>query len=134
MRILLALTLLLSACGQAPATKAPESANPAAAQTPNASASADQLRNADFAAYPVTPYTGARRLPDFNAAQRPIRDYRTALGAGAAQGPNFAGRYALVQIGCGASCNATYQIDLSTGDIIEIHFADETAVEIQGRV
>ena len=70
-------------------------------------------------------------MPNFYGAQSAFREYRTALGDGAKQGPNFAGQYALVQIGCGAGCNATYQIDLATGGIREIHFADETAVEIE---
>jgi hypothetical protein len=127
--LLLAAVCWLSACGPNAPHRAPGVAAPRAA----AAASWQQLRSADFAAYPAEAYGGPRRMPDFDGAARRFRTYRTALGEGAAQGPNFAGKYALVQIGCGAGCNQTYLIDVSTGAVAELHFADETAVEIDNR-
>ncbi|MBS0384663.1 MAG: hypothetical protein JSS00_04865 [Proteobacteria bacterium] len=126
---LLAIVLALAACG----SPLPRSAAPATTTATGAAPSVDQLRAADFSAYPAAAFTGMRRTPDFNGAQREFRTYRTALSDGAARGPNFAGRFALVQIGCGAGCNETYQVDLSTGGVAEIHFAGETAVEIESR-
>ena len=135
--VVIAASLVLAACGQSapetptsvPPTEAPASADAAPASDTSAVAA---LRAADFAAYPAEAFTGERRMPDFNGAAREYRAYRTLLSDGAAQGPNFAGRFALVQIGCGAGCNAIYQIDLATGGVTEITFAP-SVIEIDNR-
>jgi hypothetical protein len=128
--LLLAAAVWVNACGQ---PTAPHGPSTVAAPAGAAAASWEQLRSADFAAYPAAAYAGARKAPDFGGAARRFRAYRTALVQAAAAGPNFAGRYRLAQIGCGAGCNETYQIDVSTGAVAQLHFADETAVEIDNR-
>jgi len=45
------------------------------------------------------------------------RQYRTVLRDAAAKGPNFAGHYTLVAIGCGAGCVHLAVIDETTGDV-----------------
>lgn len=127
--------MLLAACSQSTAQSAAPS-EPASSTEQAIELSATtvaELQTADFAAYPAEAYAGERHMPDFNGAQRGFRVYRTLLSQGAAQGPNFAGQFALVQIGCGAGCNATYQINLATGGITEITFA-RSVVDIQNRV
>jgi len=43
--------------------------------------------------------------------------YRTVLREGAAGGPNFAGHYAVVSWGCGASCNDMAIVDTRSGKV-----------------
>jgi hypothetical protein len=43
------------------------------------------------------------------------RVYRTKLREGAAQGPNFAGRYTVVVWGCGSGCQIVAVVDARTG-------------------
>jgi hypothetical protein len=121
MRILMLLALLLAACG--PATDQPKGSAPSA--TPAAASPVEQLQRADFAFYPVAPYTGPKQAPDFSGPHRALRVYRSLLSDAVNTGPNFAGRYALTQIGCGASCTTAYLIDVSTGGIQPLLFGGE---------
>jgi hypothetical protein len=124
----------LAACNQSTAQSLDPSEAISSAEhtTPPSPSTVEQLQGVDFAAYPAQMYTGERLMPDFNGAEREFRVYRTRLTQGAAQGPNFAGQFALVQIGCGAGCNAIYQIDLARGSVTEITFAP-SVVEIDSR-
>lgn len=45
------------------------------------------------------------------------RFFRTRLRAGAQEGPNFAGHYAIVNWGCGNECGELLVIDLRTGKV-----------------
>ena len=45
------------------------------------------------------------------------RRYRTVLRRGAAEGPNFAGHYAVVGWGCGTSCVQFAVVDLKSGKV-----------------
>ena len=74
---------------------------------------------------------GARRFADYPAAptkRRPAhlqlvapkaRQYRTVLRKGAAEGPNFAGHYTIVHIGCGAGVTCFAIVDAWSG---AVHF------------
>ena len=121
MRILLLLAFLLTACG--PATNQPKGSAQGSATA--VVSPVEQLQRADFAGYHVAPYTGPKRAPDFSGAHRALRVYRSLLGDAVNTGPNFAGRYALAQIGCGASCTTVYLIDVSTGGIEPLLFGGE---------
>jgi hypothetical protein len=115
-RSLVLLAFLLAACGRPANTEHAAPAVPSPAQ---------DLQSADFAAYHVEPYAGPKHAPDFSGAQRGLRVYRTALSEAVQSGPNFAGRYSLVQVGCGASCTTVYLINVSTGDIAPQLFGGE---------
>ena len=45
------------------------------------------------------------------------RLFRTALRKGARQGPDFAGHYTVVQIGCGTACDNVAIVDALTGQV-----------------
>jgi hypothetical protein len=45
--------------------------------------------------------------------------YKTKLQEGAQGGPNFAGHYTIVAIGCGTQCEEDWVIDAKTGKIID---------------
>ncbi len=56
--------------------------------------------------YPVkTIYTGQTQLPDFKGRDRSFNTYRTRIRDGMRAGPNYAGQYSVVQIGCGTGCS-----------------------------
>ncbi len=46
------------------------------------------------------------------------KTYKTKLGEGADKGPNFAGHYTVVSIGCGTQCQENWLIDAKTGKIL----------------
>jgi len=45
------------------------------------------------------------------------RRFRTALSNGAKKGPNFAGHYTVVTIGCGSGCQSLAIVDAKTGAV-----------------
>jgi hypothetical protein len=75
--------------------------------------------------------TTAQRFQDFPAAGdfrgRPAavdftgnaaaREYRTAIRAGAVNGPNFAGHYTIVGWGCGSACQGWAMVDAASGKV-----------------
>lgn len=65
--------------------------------------------------YPATAFKGRTRLPDFKKRDRDFNMYRTRIRDGMRQGPNFAGRYSLIQIGCGTGCSFVIVGDNKTG-------------------
>lgn len=64
-------------------------------------------------------HKGATRLPDFSGAQKAYRTYRTRIRNGMRQGPDFAGRYSVIQIGCGTGCSFVYIGNNSTGKVYD---------------
>lgn len=66
--------------------------------------------------YPATGiYRGKTILPDFRKRDRDFNSYRTRIREGMRDGPNFAGRYSVVQIGCGTGCSFVIIGDNKTG-------------------
>ncbi len=49
--------------------------------------------------------------------------YSTKLAEGAKKGPNFAGRYTVVEIGCGTQCIQNWIIDAQSGKIYDQFFS-----------
>jgi len=45
------------------------------------------------------------------------RQYRTRIRIGSAKGPNFAGHYTLIILGCGAQCASFLIVDAKTGRV-----------------
>lgn len=80
----------------------------------------------DFSAYRVSDvYRGPVKLPNFKGAQRDYVFFRTRLRDGMRAGANFAGRFALIEIGCGAGCRAVYVGDISTGAVSKFPLGGE---------
>jgi uncharacterized protein len=73
---------------------------------------------ARFADYPAhTVLSGGPKMPDFGGRDATYRTFRTRIGAAAAAGANFAGHFALVEVGCGTSCLTAFVVDLQTGQV-----------------
>jgi hypothetical protein len=47
------------------------------------------------------------------------RTYRTAIDKGLKEGINFAGKYTVVTMGCGTSCQTHYVVDRETGKVLD---------------
>jgi hypothetical protein len=63
-----------------------------------------------------TIFTGKPVPPKLTTAG--ARRFRTAIRTGAAEGPNFAGRYTLVSWGCGTACISLAIVDAATGRVV----------------
>ena len=70
-------------------------------------------------------YRGPIVLPDFKGRDRAFANYRTIISEEIKTGPNFAGHYAIVRIGCGTSCNFAYIADVSTGQVYDFPYGGE---------
>lgn len=60
-------------------------------------------------------YRGKTKLPDFKKRDRDFNSFRTRIRDGMRQGPNYAGRYSVIQIGCGTGCSFIIVGDNKTG-------------------
>lgn len=70
-------------------------------------------------------YRGVPRLPDFQGQDRSFAAYRTRISEEMRTGPNFAWRYAIVEIGCGTGCRFAYVGDLTTGRVFDFPYGGE---------
>ena len=70
-------------------------------------------------------YQGQVRLPDFRGKDRKYANFRTRISEGMSTGPDFAGHYAIVQIGCGTGCSSVYVGDVATGEIFGFPYGGE---------
>lgn len=71
----------------------------------------------DFRRHPVSEtFTGVPAPVDLESDPQ-ARQFRTRLTEGAKQGPNFAGRYTVVEWGCGTNCQQIAVIDVRTGRV-----------------
>src|SRR5215204_4238207 len=78
----------------------------------------------DFDADRTGLYTGPIKQPDFSSNRRAYT-FRTRIREGAVEGVNFAGRVAIITIGCGTSCNLSYGVDLVNGRIYDFPLGGE---------
>jgi hypothetical protein len=104
------------------ATATTNSAEPSAAASDDHSHDVDWWTTAGldafkFTAYPASTFAGPKVPPSFTGAGRNYSDFRTRIKEGAASGPNFAGHFTVVTIGCGAECTWSAIVDNSNGRI-----------------
>lgn len=70
-------------------------------------------------------YRGPVKLPDFNGRDKAFATYKTRIANEMRTGPNFAGRLAIVEIGCGAGCRLVFAADVSTGKVYSFPYGGE---------
>lgn len=71
-----------------------------------------------FENYPASePFKGTIAPVDINSYPE-ARRYRTRLREGVKAGPNFAGHYVIVTIGCGTSCQNQWIVDANNGKVL----------------
>lgn len=83
------------------------------------------VKDIAFDQYKADVVRGSPVVPDFAGAQKQYRDYRTRITAGAKEGVNFGGHYAIVTFGCGAGCQTGYVVDETNGDVHDLGFGGE---------
>ena len=85
-----------------------------------------------FDRFPVAElYRGASTMPDFEERDRKFKDFRTRIRNGIREGPNFAGRYKVIQFGCGTGCSFVFVADVSTGRVSNFPHGGEYDQELQ---
>lgn len=84
---------------------------------PPAMAAGEELGFDDFQVGHV--YDGETHFPDFQGKDRALAGYDTQITNGLKEGPNFAGHYSVIQIGCGTGCSWVYIADNRTGRVFE---------------
>ena len=71
-------------------------------------------------------YRGAVHQPNFRGRDRDYADYRTRIRNGLKAGPNFAGKYSLIEFGCGTGgCVMGFVTDLTSGHILPLPVGGE---------
>lgn len=70
-------------------------------------------------AYDVGNMYSGTLAPIDESSHPDTRTYRTALTEGLKEGINFAGRYTVITIGCGTSCQLHYVVDRETGKVLD---------------
>lgn len=79
---------------------------------------------ADFPAPKI--YRGPVHRPDFRGRDREYSQYRTRIWNGLKAGPTLAGKYAVIQFGCGTGgCNIHFAVDLTTGQVVSLPGGEE---------
>ena len=94
-----------------------------------------------FGNYPIsTIYRGKVAFPDFRGRDRDASVFRTRIVNAMREGPNFAGKYAVIQIGCGTGCRFYPVVDVTTGSVksfplggeeylhLDLHFRIDSAL------
>lgn len=69
--------------------------------------------------YDVGDMYRGRLAPLDESSHTDTRTYRTALTEGLEAGVNFAGRYTVVNVACGANCQMHYVVDRQTGEVLD---------------
>lgn len=69
-------------------------------------------------------------LPDFSGRDAWAGNYRTRIVEGLRKGPNFAGHYSLIEIGCGTSCLFAYLADARSGQVFSFPYGGEEQYEL----
>lgn len=69
--------------------------------------------------YKMSDIYGGKLAPLDESSHADTRSYRPALTEGLEAGVNFAGRYTVVTVECGTSCQMHYVVDRQTGKVMD---------------
>lgn len=85
-----------------------------------------------FSDFPALRYsTGSTVFPDFSGRDKDYNNYRTRIRDGLSAGPNFAGHYSLIEIGCGTSCRFGFVADNLNGQVFKFPLGGEENYALQ---
>lgn len=88
------------------------------------------LKFEDYAIEDGDAFQGQPAKP--HIVEKSHRTFRTAILDAAAKGPNFAGRYAVAQWGCGSGCLSMALVDETTGKVYSSPFEVLTTPIVSG--
>ncbi len=90
-----------------------------------------QAGRVSFDSYPPSQViSGSITLPDFQGRDRWARMFRTRISDAVSAGPNFAGHFTVVEIGCGMSCRLAYVVDAASGQVFRFPYGGEEQSEL----
>lgn len=90
-----------------------------------------RLGQLNFEDYPQKGTLGGEiSFPDFTGRDKWARMYRTRITDGIKSGMNFAGKYAIIEIGCGTSCRHAYVVDLTNDKVFDFPYGGEDYYEM----
>ncbi|MGH6804866.1 MAG: tetratricopeptide repeat protein [Methyloceanibacter sp.] len=94
----------------------------------------DEPRFDDFQVREI--YKGRTHFPDFKGRDSEFADFRTRISNGLKEGPNFAGHYSIIVVGCGTGCRVVYIADNRTGKVFDFPRGgeDNQMLELKFRV
>lgn len=75
-------------------------------------------------------YQGRIVLPDFKGRDKEFSTFRTRIREEMKSGPNFAGHYAIVVIGCGMGCRFAFIGDVANGQMFQFPYGGEEHLEM----
>jgi clan AA aspartic protease (TIGR02281 family) len=110
------------------ADSAPPRPNPKATIPPQVAVVPREAARAgvDFDKFPAGPsYHGTPVMPDFQGRDSNFNSFRTRIRNGIQEGSNFAGRYKVIQFGCGTGCSFVVVADVSTGRVYNFSHGGE---------
>lgn len=85
-----------------------------------------------FADYPAkTPLRASPAMPAFSGEDAWAKLFRTRIQDAVQAGPNFAGHYSVIKLGCGTGCLVALLIDLEDGDILEMPLGGEAHYQLR---
>lgn len=70
-------------------------------------------------------YRGAIKYPDFRGRDKAYAYLRTRITDEMRTGPNFFGKYSIIQLGCGTGCSIVLTTDLETGRVYDFPYGGE---------
>jgi hypothetical protein len=76
-------------------------------------------------------YRGSLTMPNFYGRDRDFVGYRTRIRGGIKDGPNFGGRYKVIQFVCGTGCSFVLVADVSTGQVYSFPHGGEYDQSLQ---
>lgn len=120
--------LLFKDQGSASRASNPPQKNPAPATSPRVAAvpQLPSTPSANFDKFPGGPrYQGTLVMPDFQGRDKDYNKFRTRIRNGIQEGANFAGRYKVIQFGCGTGCSFVIVADVSTGRVLSFPHGGE---------
>jgi hypothetical protein len=84
-----------------------------------------------FDNYPLEKvFSGTVTFPNFQGRDNWARMFRSRINDAVASGPNFAGHFTVVEIGCGMSCRIAYVVDVINGKVFNFPYGGEEQYEL----
>lgn len=78
-------------------------------------------------------YQGRIVLPDFKGRDKDFSSFRTRIRDEMKTGPNFAGHYSIIVIGCGMGCRFAFVGDVANGQMFPFPYGGEENLEMMLR-
>ena len=90
-----------------------------------------QTRSLSFDSYPPEQiFSGAVTFPDFQRRDNWASRFRSRINDAVELGPNFAGHFTVVEVGCGTFCRFAYVVDVNNGQVFSFPYGGEEQYQL----